>query len=110
MSASNFDCSELWAIIEDLEGMEYDAFLHWYLQREEVNLAFMIEALNILGKPYELWVFRTDCRDGVVFYGAVSPDFEYYCDIATITLGEAINELMRLRAVGNEPKLTSVPI
>jgi hypothetical protein len=77
--------------------MEVDAFTDWFYKREELNLAFMIEALNILGKPYEFWVFRTDHRDGQVFYGSSSPSFEHYCDVATVTFGMAIKELRCLK-------------
>lgn len=97
MHASKFSLTELWEILDDIDGMEIDAFTDWFYAREESIIAFIIEALNILGEPYELWVFRTDVRDGQVYYGVSSPEVEYYCDVATITFEKAIQELRRLK-------------
>lgn len=97
LRASNFSLTELWEILDDIDGMEVDAFTDWFYNREELILAFMIDALNILGKPYGIWVFRTDRRDGEVLYGVSSPDIESYSHVATITFGDAIQELRRFK-------------
>jgi hypothetical protein len=102
IQAGHYTPSELYEFLDDIYSMEVHAQADWLGSREEALIQFQIQALNILGEPYELSVYRTHPNDGLVMFGVVGPNIDNLCDIPVITFSEAFAELKRLMRVRGE--------
>ena len=95
-SKFNYSESNLHQVLFALFNEDIEAFFDIFESNEEAFINFLMTTLNILGKPHEVTVYRTNPADGPVKYIGSFPDHTVVEDYPVPTFHEVFYELTKL--------------
>lgn len=92
-SVFEYSESNLRQILFEFFNADVQAFFSIFESNQEAFINFLMTTLNILGKPHEVTVYRTNPADGPVKYIGSFPDHNIVEDYPLIAFMETFDEL-----------------